>query len=601
MGQVADFLRTLYGGDGQFPGRVALCRFEKNGAVRKRTEWVTPDTLDLADTLADECRKGDGADLYYGVCPVSDSVVLGRGLASDVVGCPGVWADIDFISGAAAKQSRRKYPAKEHVEQLLQRLELKPSLVVDTGGGWHVYWLFHEVMLIETDEQRAEAARLVAGWQRYLAKELDRMGGFEMDPTQDLARILRPAGTWSCRWGRNTSIVEAYCAEGWRHYADDIDQMIPSELLGGTASAPIRCEVTGEFFVDSNAEPSARLLTTILENDLDFRALWKHERKLTSSSEQEFAIANALALAGWPPQQIVNAVIMHRRIHEPARMDKVCRPDYLRTTVGKALTAAAQRLSRNVSPEELQLRDAASAPDAPPEVRDMARVDALDKLSAQLGITVLGFAQYGRRRGTARYYLTVADESADGGEREIEIGPVSAITRGPGAVVDSLYAEMRHLTPAISKKDWEIVKDRLLLVRDLTETADDDEQAAAIDMIRDVLGKGKVVADTPSGHGARAKFVRKGEAFIDGGVAYVTAAELLRYARTRGVDRWDRATLIRTLNRMGWGQRTLHWRQDGGHSSRSYYAIPMTRLVELGAAVATDELAEHAEHENRAP
>lgn len=594
MGQVADFLRLIYGGNGQFPGRVALWRVEHRrdgGEGRKITEWVTPDTLDRADALADECRRGDGYDLYYGVCPMGEHVVIGRGKHDDTVACPGVWVDLDFANSAAKKRSRRKYPSREHAEQLLARLPAQPSLVVDTGGGWHVYWLFHEVEPLDTADRRALMARIVAGWQRHVARELERLGGYELDPTQDLPRVLRPAGAWSCRWGRNVQIVESYGLVDWRHYPADLEALIPEELAAGTASQPVRVESSAaafDFTVDPQAEASSDLVDTLKNNDADFRMLWDHKRVIGSSSEQELAIANIAALAGWTPQQIVNLLITHRRRHEPEKMGKVTRPDYLRVTVGKALKFAAQHKALSVTPEELQLYDAARAPNAPQEVVDASRNDALRKLSSLLGITVLGCSQLGRSRNTARYYLTVADQNSDCGEREIEIGPVSAITSGPRALVDALFAEARHQVPAISRKDWDAVKERLLRISHLTELADDDELSAAVDMLREVLARATQIDDTPSGRNAKAGAIRAGLPFVEAGVAYVTTHDMLRYARTRGVDQWTRASLIRAMHRMGWAQQTLNWRHDGRHSTRSYFALPTARLVKIGAATGQD-------------
>lgn len=595
MGQVADFLRLIYGGNGQFPGRVALCRFERSGAEAKRIEWITPDTLDVADAKADECRKGDGADLYYGVCPMSDGVVLGRGKAADVVGCPGVWADLDFAAGAGKKKSRRKYPSREHAEQLIERLSLKPSLVVDTGGGWHVYWLFHDVLRVETDEQRAEVARLVAGWQRHLARELDRLGGYELDPTQDLPRVLRPAGAWSCRWGRNTSIVEGYGLADWRHYRDDIEAMIPDDLVDGTASLPIRTGTADvdPFRVDPEGQVDAGMLDALLENDADFAALWNHRRELRSSSEQELALANIAAEAGWVEQQIANLIIMHRRKNEPGKIDKALRPDYLRVTIGKAKKHAAQKRSLTVTPEELQLRDAATSPTAGDDVKDDARAEVLRLLSAQLGITVLGFSQLGRDRDTARYYLTVADESADDGLRELEIGPVTAISGGPKALTEALLVGARHRAPAINRKDWATVVDRLMFVSSLTEMPDGGEMAAVEELLRAHLRSCKCypARPAPSEIVAKNAAIKRGEAFVDSGVAYVTLGELAKLARITGSLQPGRASgqISRCLLRSGWSRVRLNWRLDGRHSTRSYYERDAAALVAQGVVAAADD------------
>ena len=61
-----------------------------------------------------------------------------------------------------------------------------PSVLVDSGGGYHLYWLFGEPWVLHSDEDRQHAKRLQAAWVAYA-------GGDKA--VKDLARVLRVPGT----------------------------------------------------------------------------------------------------------------------------------------------------------------------------------------------------------------------------------------------------------------------------------------------------------------------------------------------------------------------------------------------------------------------
>lgn len=96
-----------------------------------------------------------------------------------------VWLDIDFKNCSLAE-------LKPRFAQFLKATKLPlPSLIVDSGGGWHVYWCLSEAIPPE------KWVPLAQGLKR-LCKEHD----FPADHacTSDLARILRPVGTYNYKY-----------------------------------------------------------------------------------------------------------------------------------------------------------------------------------------------------------------------------------------------------------------------------------------------------------------------------------------------------------------------------------------------------------------
>src|SRR5262249_45788459 len=117
-----------------------------------------------------------------------------RVTVGETAGIVGLWADID-IRGEKHKSDKLP-PALEDALRLVGEFPLAPTLVVHTGGGVHVWWLFHEPWIFENDADRDKAADLAERFQATLqAKAAGH--GWELDPVADLARVLRVPGTFN--------------------------------------------------------------------------------------------------------------------------------------------------------------------------------------------------------------------------------------------------------------------------------------------------------------------------------------------------------------------------------------------------------------------
>lgn len=179
------FLAHLFG-DGTFPGPCALW------SPQAGTRWL----FDASD--ADTVVAGLDGDVYFG-CGLHRTIPdTGRGGADSVGWVPGMWVDLD------AKEGRTKDDCLELVDQL----EVQPSLVVDSGRGLHLYWLAKDGLV---DVDVGTGAALVR-WGRGVAREL----GVELDPVWDLARVLRVPGTTNTKDGSAVRVVRVGNRYLWR-------------------------------------------------------------------------------------------------------------------------------------------------------------------------------------------------------------------------------------------------------------------------------------------------------------------------------------------------------------------------------------------------
>lgn len=176
------FLTTIYGD--QLPGLLAIWSKDT-----KKTKFF-PDIESAVGYIENICKK---QDVYFGTGLLKAQQKTGRGRAEDVVATPGVWLDVD-IRGVTHKGSNLPATIKEGLD-VIQGFPLKPSLIVHSGYGLHIYWLYKKPWKFK-DGDRQRANKTSRDFQTAMIK-LFREHGYEIDNTSDLSRVLRLPGTFN--------------------------------------------------------------------------------------------------------------------------------------------------------------------------------------------------------------------------------------------------------------------------------------------------------------------------------------------------------------------------------------------------------------------
>ena len=190
-----------------------------NDLFNKVRVWLINNLSDLANKKY---------HIYYQVLPLARKPEKGRGRSIDVLIGKWVWIDFDYkreilkfevpdefveavdkgysfiletdhsLRGVYWDKRRRKwiYVERPPLKQLLEHIEdvlgIRPTIVVDSGNGYHVYFELKELL---------EAKYI----KRLEDKIVDKLNG---DPqTKDLARILRLPGTINPRNNRLVRLI----------------------------------------------------------------------------------------------------------------------------------------------------------------------------------------------------------------------------------------------------------------------------------------------------------------------------------------------------------------------------------------------------------
>jgi len=165
--RLAFFLARLYGHPANAGHHIEVCRKTTVGWERGWQHLQVPEPpwpQDVVEAAVDLLiGVGETHDCYVGVLPRAQPSSLGRDV--QVACC--LWADCDLKSGEAVPRLRAFRP--------------RPSMVVDSGGGRHAYWLLEQPL--DPHEAQLLNARIAH------ALSSDRVG--------DPQRVLRPPATFN--------------------------------------------------------------------------------------------------------------------------------------------------------------------------------------------------------------------------------------------------------------------------------------------------------------------------------------------------------------------------------------------------------------------
>ncbi len=169
-----------------------------------------------------EVPQGE-VNTYVGVHPTNRSRGRHeRARISDIVAVNCLFAEFD------AKDFGNKAAALAHINTL----PLQPPIIVDSGGGYHCYWLLRDTFVIATEPDRERIRRLQAAW-------VMSVGGDE--GAKDLARVLRVPGTrnYKPQYAPDFPVVTFVRTDFERVYTlDELERLVSFEPPARARSVP---------------------------------------------------------------------------------------------------------------------------------------------------------------------------------------------------------------------------------------------------------------------------------------------------------------------------------------------------------------------------
>jgi len=387
-----------------------------------------------------------------------------RCLANEVIGIPGLWLDIDIVD-IQAHQKQNLPGTIEDARRFLDEFPLSPSLVVSTGHGLHAYWLFREPWYFDNDEEREDAAYLSKRFN-YTWKDRAAKRYWDVDSVHDLGRVMRVPGSMNYK---STPVKAKIILDTEvRYNPSDFEQY----LVDTVNKAIIAKGMYGELHLDPDVSPPGDKLHALMMAEEMFKQSWEHTRKDmqdTSASAYDMSLANYAAQASWEPQEIVDLLIAHRRIHKcPAKL----RLDYMERTLAHAYESINKQTALD-NMEMVSIQDSmVEGNGIPLEVSIEKREEILSDISTTFGIKVLDINKH---RADPPDYLIKTDRGS------VLLGCVENMIK-QDKLRAKLAATTSKLLPRFNTKAWDVIAQNLLLSCtevDIGEEATDEGKMAS--------------------------------------------------------------------------------------------------------------------------
>jgi len=314
-----------------------------------------------------------------------------RAGVADVDAILGVWVDID-VAGPGHVGGKRLPETREQALAIARSAGLEPTLIVDSGGGLHAYYLFAEPWVLDTPAAHAAAVTLVRNFQLTLGVHAHRLGRWVIDATHDLARVLRVPGSTNRKVEgahRRVEVIEHH--PDARYNPSDIEAaLVEPEILDQLAAiGPVDLAAAGLSAGDlariwrmtaSRAYAERDYLPEWLDLALHEKIyhqsdpllkVWNGGHPSGDDSATDLSLARrvadlALANPGGLDERDAAEIIMCWRRRNGRKIEKVdphTRTDYVLRTIARAFTSARNQ-RRLIVELGRQGRDATAAQQA---------------------------------------------------------------------------------------------------------------------------------------------------------------------------------------------------------------------------------------------
>tara|TARA_Y100000310_G_scaffold279163_1_gene298134 strand:- start:800 stop:2389 length:1590 start_codon:yes stop_codon:yes gene_type:complete len=412
----------------------------------KRSYW--PTTAAAASSMALALER----DVYLGVgFAPKDYGPNKRCPASEIAGIRGFWADIDIADPLHKKTNLP--PTQKDALRIIEDLP-KPTWVIHSGHGLQCWWFFNEPWIFEDDADREKAASMSRRWNDTIRFQAKKKGGWTVDATHDLARVMRIPGTVNAKDPDNPVPATILQQSSLTYDPSEFDEFVAEE---------VETRVTAHngnhsFILHPEAFAPPSKLAALLLNDAKFKKTWERKRKDLedgSPSAYDLSLMTQVLSIGWEPQEAVNLCIQGRALHGD---ELKLREDYYSRTLTKAL-------ADNTLTEQPKKKEPAT-----PE-------EGIQAIATALDAPIIRLIGYGDNPGT--YYVKLPD-------REVLIGGIDNLlsqTKFRAALADAT----KRVPPLFKPAKWRAILNKLLEGMEQRDPGDSDRNVETVGLMRGYL------------------------------------------------------------------------------------------------------------------
>ena len=353
-----EFFEYIYGQDALercngFIGITLLPKTNDGGGPTHRFK-----NLEHAADFAQQ--KSKNYSVYYNLAlHKADIGTSKRGTWENAAAHFGLYFDIDVKNDVSAHKKENLVPDVETALAMFREafVGMKPSYVVDSGFGVHIYCLMHDIIVFrEAIDVYNHQLALERAHQRM--REVMDKHGYALDSVQDITRILRPVGTINHKGGGQKAVTvirrsaERYTMNEWMKHCPK------NEELNGEMPTLTKIEKAILMFGTTEENQAHLLATQEVENKLKKKKATSKGRAAQQLEEEEAARAEAKREARRGPRAIMTEVKIDLNVERP-------------TELINAMIASSNAFARDFGRKDLATRK-----DSSPSSYDMSIANA---------------------------------------------------------------------------------------------------------------------------------------------------------------------------------------------------------------------------------
>ena len=564
MPTTLEFFKALFGGEEELETGYMLITNLKG--ANKFTK-----SLSEAVAYADELKET--SDVYFGTGLYEKPRKKGHGDEIDILIRGFYCLDID-IAGPGHKKDNLPESQEEAMGLLTEAYHgVKPTAVVKSGGGIHVYFAFKEPVEFENQNEREIGKRMSVMFHRIAKSTFDRHN-FGLDNVSNLNRILRVPGTINHKNGERKP-VELLELNAEAQVNEDFIEELYTEDMEGTTRTRAASKNDGpnpyNLVIDYNANIPYPKLSALIDTNITFKGAFEMRKQVSkqkdpSLSDFQMIMANIMVNNGWSDQEVCDTLIMHRRENTENKADeKITRLSYYTVTIRAAHDQIA---IKKTSIDELREEAAMINETETPEEKARVQEDCLEGLRVVLRANITSIKEFVGLNDGKCYEISVdgipckiedIHKLCNMGYTTRKISEVtkimiSGIKKGEWLkIVQIMLAAAETVEIGLGMSDEDIVRDRIILyIKD-----------AQLPMSEDSTNKDDAAVNA-------LPFRHNGSTFI-----FMAG---FREFLTRKNDPLPAKTLSMALRNLGHNPETMAFRVDGKKTTRYVYKLNPDQL-----------------------
>lgn len=230
-------------------------------------------------------------DVYFGVHPcvaIPRTNALGKSVSQNEVRSQTAY--IAAVNCLFAEFDAKDFGgSKDTCMAHITDLPIAPSVIIDSGGGYHCYFLLDSPFVLTDDPARERIKSVQSGWVSYTGADTG---------SKDLARVLRVPGTLNCKYDP-PRIVKFLRADLERVYGlTDLEALLPApKNTNGNGRRPST--------PTNGTGPKEKYVNAAVQSELDILARTREPGRNNQLNKSAFALGQFIGaglLPQWPTE-----------------------------------------------------------------------------------------------------------------------------------------------------------------------------------------------------------------------------------------------------------------------------------------------------------